>query len=162
MFQCQCCSVHDGSISPTMPDVCIVYKLHLECGQLINLYDWMQVSCFLINLFSVSISTGSTNPFAACQQRVFGCSLCKACSLMNCWACYVNNINKGDFCCPLLPHKCPEHLKITLTAHMHTHMLTHMHTHTHTHTCSHTCSHTHTHTHTHTHLPPPTLYGHWE
>ena len=24
-----------------MPDLCIVYKLHTECGRLINLYDWM-------------------------------------------------------------------------------------------------------------------------
>ena len=27
-----------------MPDVSISYNLHLECGQLINLYDWLQVS----------------------------------------------------------------------------------------------------------------------
>ena len=25
-----------------MPDLCIVYKLHLECGSLVNLYDWLQ------------------------------------------------------------------------------------------------------------------------
>lgn len=25
-----------------MPDVCIIYKLYLECGKLINLYDWLQ------------------------------------------------------------------------------------------------------------------------
>ena len=24
-----------------MPDVCIVYLLHLECGRLINLFDWL-------------------------------------------------------------------------------------------------------------------------
>lgn len=24
-----------------MPDVCIVYQLHLECGRLINLFDWL-------------------------------------------------------------------------------------------------------------------------
>ena len=24
-----------------MPDLCIAYKLHAECGRLINLYDWM-------------------------------------------------------------------------------------------------------------------------
>ena len=28
----------------SMPDVCIAHQLHLECGRLINLYDWMQVS----------------------------------------------------------------------------------------------------------------------
>jgi origin recognition complex subunit 3 len=25
-----------------MPDISIVYKLHLECGKMINLYDWLQ------------------------------------------------------------------------------------------------------------------------
>ncbi len=30
-------------ILATMPDVCIAYKLHMECGRLINLYDWLQV-----------------------------------------------------------------------------------------------------------------------
>lgn len=25
-----------------MSDVCVAYKLHLECGRLINLYDWLQ------------------------------------------------------------------------------------------------------------------------
>jgi origin recognition complex subunit 3 len=25
-----------------MPDISIAYKLHLECGKMINLYDWLQ------------------------------------------------------------------------------------------------------------------------
>jgi origin recognition complex subunit 3 len=29
-------------IDPDWPDTCIAYKLHEECGRLINLYDWMQ------------------------------------------------------------------------------------------------------------------------
>lgn len=33
-----------GSVSSAAPDVCIAYKLHLECGRLINLYDWLEVS----------------------------------------------------------------------------------------------------------------------
>uniref|UniRef100_A0A671RI76 Origin recognition complex subunit 3 n=1 Tax=Sinocyclocheilus anshuiensis TaxID=1608454 RepID=A0A671RI76_9TELE len=32
-----------GTISSAAPDLCIVYKLHLECGRLINLYDWLEV-----------------------------------------------------------------------------------------------------------------------
>jgi len=32
-----------GSISNKAPDICIVYKLHLECGRLINLVDWLEV-----------------------------------------------------------------------------------------------------------------------
>ncbi|XP_063168352.1 origin recognition complex subunit 3 [Candoia aspera] len=31
-----------GSISSTAPDICIAYKLHLECGRLINLVDWLE------------------------------------------------------------------------------------------------------------------------
>ena len=30
-----------GEIPPTFPDICIGYKLHLECQKLINLYDWL-------------------------------------------------------------------------------------------------------------------------
>uniref|UniRef100_A0A8C3AU68 Origin recognition complex subunit 3 n=1 Tax=Cyclopterus lumpus TaxID=8103 RepID=A0A8C3AU68_CYCLU len=32
----------DGIVSNAAPDICIVYKLHLECGRLINLYDWLE------------------------------------------------------------------------------------------------------------------------
>ncbi|XP_078255936.1 origin recognition complex subunit 3 isoform X2 [Rhinoraja longicauda] len=31
-----------GNITNAAPDICIIYKLHLECGRLINLYDWLQ------------------------------------------------------------------------------------------------------------------------
>ncbi|XP_013392318.1 origin recognition complex subunit 3-like [Lingula anatina] len=37
-----------GAISPSLPDICIVYKLHLECGRLINLYDWLQAFATVI------------------------------------------------------------------------------------------------------------------
>ena len=30
-----------GEIPATFPDICIGYKLHLECQKLINLYDWL-------------------------------------------------------------------------------------------------------------------------
>ena len=29
-------------ISSQLPDISIVYKLHLESGELINIYDWMR------------------------------------------------------------------------------------------------------------------------
>ena len=39
----------DGDyISPSLPDISIVYKLHLECGRLINLYDWMQAFSMIV------------------------------------------------------------------------------------------------------------------
>ncbi|CAG2187936.1 ORC3 [Mytilus edulis] len=41
-LQCKCCEMEPGIISSMMPDLCIVYKLHLECTQLINLFDWLQ------------------------------------------------------------------------------------------------------------------------
>lgn len=43
-LQCECCQLtsDSGSISATMPDLCIVYKLHLECGPMINVFDWLQ------------------------------------------------------------------------------------------------------------------------
>lgn len=31
------------SLSGAAPDICIAYKLHLECGRLINLVDWLEV-----------------------------------------------------------------------------------------------------------------------
>uniref|UniRef100_A0A8B9LCG6 Origin recognition complex subunit 3 n=1 Tax=Astyanax mexicanus TaxID=7994 RepID=A0A8B9LCG6_ASTMX len=31
-----------GTVSNSAPDICIAYKLHLECGRLINLFDWLE------------------------------------------------------------------------------------------------------------------------
>ena len=31
-------------ITPDLPDAAVAYKLHLECGKMINLFDWLQVS----------------------------------------------------------------------------------------------------------------------
>jgi len=38
---CKCCSNSEESLPTTLPDICIAYKLHTECGRLVNLYDWM-------------------------------------------------------------------------------------------------------------------------
>ena len=42
-----------GSIAASLPDLSVAYKLQGECGRLVNLYDWMQVSAFLV-LYSCS------------------------------------------------------------------------------------------------------------
>ena len=68
------CSVDAGSISSSMPDICIVYKLHLECGQLINLYDWLQVGSF--NLFNQSLEFVAETNLAEmkienCGKKIF-------------------------------------------------------------------------------------------
>ncbi|CAM0138700.1 unnamed protein product [Umbelopsis sp. WA50703] len=40
-INCSCCKSNDpGSIEHTEHDTCILYKLYLECGRMINLYDW--------------------------------------------------------------------------------------------------------------------------
>jgi hypothetical protein len=31
-----------SSIPASLPDLSVAYKLHSECGKLINLYDWLQ------------------------------------------------------------------------------------------------------------------------
>lgn len=37
-------------MSNAAPDICIAYKLHLECGRLINLYDWLEVRSVIVFL----------------------------------------------------------------------------------------------------------------
>ncbi|XP_031134931.2 origin recognition complex subunit 3 isoform X1 [Sander lucioperca] len=39
----------DGTVSNAAPDICIVYKLHLECGRLINLYDWLEAYATVVS-----------------------------------------------------------------------------------------------------------------
>jgi len=50
-LRCTCCQLSDQSdILPSLPDISIVYKLHLESGRHINLYDWLQVRYLSRNL----------------------------------------------------------------------------------------------------------------
>ncbi|KAL0086630.1 origin recognition complex subunit 3 N-terminus-domain-containing protein [Phycomyces blakesleeanus] len=39
-LDCQCCQGGQDQLLPSEPDSCILYKLYLECGRMINLYDW--------------------------------------------------------------------------------------------------------------------------
>ncbi|XP_029316680.1 origin recognition complex subunit 3 isoform X2 [Cottoperca gobio] len=39
----------DGTVSNAAPDICIVYKLHLECGRLINLFDWLEAYATVVS-----------------------------------------------------------------------------------------------------------------
>ncbi|XP_033253623.1 origin of replication complex subunit 3-like [Drosophila miranda] len=42
-MQCQCCVLREQTqLMGTLPDLSVVYKLHLECGRMINLFDWLQ------------------------------------------------------------------------------------------------------------------------
>ncbi|XP_075167142.1 origin recognition complex subunit 3 [Haematobia irritans] len=49
-LQCKCCTLREHSqLLPTLPDISIMYKLHLECGRMINLYDWLQAFRSLVD-----------------------------------------------------------------------------------------------------------------
>lgn len=40
-INCDCCNVDKSDeIVAAEHDTCILYKLYLECGRMINLYDW--------------------------------------------------------------------------------------------------------------------------
>ncbi|EDW79676.1 uncharacterized protein Dwil_GK17892 [Drosophila willistoni] len=42
-MQCKCCELQESQqLMGTLPDLSVVYKLHLECGRMINLFDWLQ------------------------------------------------------------------------------------------------------------------------
>ncbi|EZA61918.1 Origin recognition complex subunit [Ooceraea biroi] len=44
-LDCDCCRLaNDSDIPRTLPDLSIIYKLHLESRKLINMYDWLQVT----------------------------------------------------------------------------------------------------------------------
>ncbi|XP_066468688.1 origin recognition complex subunit 3 isoform X2 [Tiliqua scincoides] len=51
-----------GCISNTAPDICIAYKLHLECGRLINLVDWLEA-------FSIVV-TAAEDPNSTAKDQV--------------------------------------------------------------------------------------------
>ena len=46
-----------ADIPSSLPDVCIAYKLHLECGRYINLYDWFQCWLSIVTSSSNGVST---------------------------------------------------------------------------------------------------------
>uniref|UniRef100_A0A8C5GV58 Origin recognition complex subunit 3 n=1 Tax=Gouania willdenowi TaxID=441366 RepID=A0A8C5GV58_GOUWI len=48
-FYLQSLKNEDGTVSNSAPDICIAYKLHLECGRLINLYDWLEAYATVVS-----------------------------------------------------------------------------------------------------------------
>ncbi|KAK7492009.1 hypothetical protein BaRGS_00016673 [Batillaria attramentaria] len=68
-LHCDCCNVEGGSISPSMPDVCIAYKLHLESGQLINLYDWLQAFVSIVTVEEQENKKKGSKPDKLLQAR---------------------------------------------------------------------------------------------
>lgn len=49
-LQCDCCELKSCcQILPTLPHLSVAYKLHLECGRMINLFDWLQAFRSVVN-----------------------------------------------------------------------------------------------------------------
>ncbi|GAB1859503.1 Origin recognition complex subunit 3 [Camponotus japonicus] len=49
-LDCDCCKLeNDDDIPRTLPDLSIIYKLHLESRKLINMYDWLQAFVTIID-----------------------------------------------------------------------------------------------------------------
>ncbi|XP_071859979.1 origin recognition complex subunit 3 isoform X2 [Bombus fervidus] len=49
-LNCKCCKLeNDDAIPSTLPDLSIIYKLHLESRKLINMYDWLQAFLIIVD-----------------------------------------------------------------------------------------------------------------
>lgn len=49
-LQCDCCKLENEDAMPaTLPDLSIIYKLHLESRKLINMYDWLQAFATIVD-----------------------------------------------------------------------------------------------------------------
>ncbi|XP_060814863.1 origin recognition complex subunit 3 isoform X2 [Bombus pascuorum] len=49
-LNCECCKLeNDDAIPSTLPDLSIIYKLHLESRKLINMYDWLQAFLIIVD-----------------------------------------------------------------------------------------------------------------
>ncbi|XP_018394977.1 PREDICTED: origin recognition complex subunit 3 [Cyphomyrmex costatus] len=60
-LDCDCCKLeNDDDIPRTLPDLSIIYKLHLESRKLINMYDWLQVTIWPAFLTIVDPQTQHT------------------------------------------------------------------------------------------------------
>ena len=47
---CLCCkSIDEECIEPCLEDTCIAYRLYLECGRMINMYDWFTAFATIVN-----------------------------------------------------------------------------------------------------------------
>lgn len=50
ILQCDCCKLNEkDSLVTSLPDLSLCYKLHLECGKYINLFDWLQAFIAVVN-----------------------------------------------------------------------------------------------------------------
>ncbi|CAK9816427.1 Origin recognition complex subunit 3 [Anthophora plagiata] len=62
-LNCECCKlVNDDAILSTLPDLSIIYKLHLESRKLINMYDWLQAFLIIVDAGNDAKEQRDVNP----------------------------------------------------------------------------------------------------
>ncbi|XP_029662947.1 origin recognition complex subunit 3 [Formica exsecta] len=62
-LDCDCCKLeNDDDIPRTLPDLSIIYKLHLESRKLINMYDWLQAFLTIVDPEAQSTEQRDVNP----------------------------------------------------------------------------------------------------
>ncbi|GFR80347.1 origin recognition complex subunit 3-like [Elysia marginata] len=74
-LNCACCQCDQASILPTMPDLCIVYKLHLECSTLVNLFDWLQAFVTIVTANDPTKENAKTKKKTKSSQKNPGVEL---------------------------------------------------------------------------------------
>ncbi|XP_072764702.1 origin recognition complex subunit 3 isoform X2 [Anoplolepis gracilipes] len=62
-LDCDCCKLeNDDDIPRTLPDLSIIYKLHLESRKLINMYDWLQAFLTIVDPQAQSAEQRDVDP----------------------------------------------------------------------------------------------------
>ncbi|XP_011865960.1 PREDICTED: origin recognition complex subunit 3 [Vollenhovia emeryi] len=62
-LDCDCCKLeNDDDIPRTLPDLSIIYKLHLESRKLINMYDWLQAFLTIVDPQAQSTEQRDVDP----------------------------------------------------------------------------------------------------
>lgn len=62
-LDCDCCKLeNDDDIPRTLPDLSIIYKLHLESRKLINMYDWLQAFLTIVDPQTQATEQRDVNP----------------------------------------------------------------------------------------------------
>ncbi|XP_071646332.1 origin recognition complex subunit 3 [Temnothorax longispinosus] len=62
-LDCDCCKLeNDDDIPHTLPDLSIIYKLHLESRKLINMYDWLQAFLTIVDPQAQSMEQRDVDP----------------------------------------------------------------------------------------------------
>ncbi|XP_078036177.1 origin recognition complex subunit 3 isoform X2 [Augochlora pura] len=62
-LNCKCCKLEtEDAIPSSLPDLSIIYKLHLESRKLINMYDWLQAFLIIVDPKSESKEQRDVDP----------------------------------------------------------------------------------------------------